>query len=322
VRTLVLGGTRFLGRFVVDELLRRGHEVAAVSRREAEFAGPVRRFFGDVSDLQMLRRAVRSFRPDGLVDLLHDSPEHARAVARAFGGRVERSVHVSCAAVYGDHPVCPLDEETETLRPDRAPSGVASQILADQVVAGAAEEGKLPGAIVRLAELYGPRQPRCAEWFFAKRALDERPRVALPDGGLHICHRGFVQSMAWGVVQALCTKRAVGEVYNLGEEKLYTLAQLAQGVARALDHEWQLYSVPGHLWTTPYAHTSFFDLRKARAHLRYRDRMIPRDGLELTMAYLAQNPMGEDWAWPGIEAPFDYQREDALIAEYGTPVAT
>jgi len=327
LRVLVLGGARLLGPFVVEELLRRGHEVATLSRGQAEFRGPVRTFSGDASDLAALRRACRSFRPEGLVDMLHHSPDHARVVAQAFGGKparpgVARSVHVSCASVYGTRPVCPVDEATEMLAPDRAPAEVAAQILADQVIAEAAAEGRLPGTIVRLGELYGPRHPRCAEWFFAKRALDGRTRIALPDGGLHICHRGFVQNMAWGVVQALTTKRAVGEVYDLGEEKLYTLAQLAQGVARALDHKWDLYSVPGHLWTTPYAHTSFFDLRKARAHLRYRDRMIPRDGLELTMAYLCQHPWGEDWSWPGIEAAFDYQREDALIAEHGAPITT
>ena len=317
MRVLILGGTRFLGPFVVNELLRRGHEVAVLSRAQAEYAAPVRRYTGDASDLADLRRVARSWRPEAAVDMLHHTPEHAQVVAKALAGKVARSVHLSCAAVYGPNPVCPVDEQTETLRPDRAPAEVAAQIRADEVVLKAAAAGKLPAVVVRLAELYGPRDPRCPEWFFAKRALDGRKRIALPDAGLHICHRGFVQNMAWGICQALTAAKAVGQVYNLGEEKLYTLAQLAQGVARALDHEWELCSVPGHLWTTPYAHTSFFDLRKARAHLRYRDRMIPRDGLELTMGWLCQQPRGEDWSWPGIEAPFDYEREGALIAERG-----
>ncbi len=319
MRVLVLGGTRFLGPFVVDELLRRGHDVAVVSRRDGDFSRPVRRFPADAGDGAALRRAARSLRPEGLIDLLHPSPQHARVIARVFGGKVERSVHVSCASVYGDAPVCPVDEDTETIPPDRAPKQTAEQILADEVIANAAQAGKLPGTIVRLPELYGPRHPRAAEWFFAKRALDGRDRIALPDGGLHICHRGFVQNIAWGVVQALTIKRAVGELYNLGEEKLYTLFQLARGVARALRHQWELVSVPGRLWTTPYAVTRFFDLRKARSHLRYRDRMIPRDGLELTLAHLCQNPPAE-WTWPGIADPFDYAREDALIAERGTPI--
>jgi nucleoside-diphosphate-sugar epimerase len=224
-------------------------------------------------------------------------------------------VHLSSASVYGRSPICPVDEQTEvTAQPS---AKVAAQIAADELVLEAAGRGDLPAVVLRLPALYGPRDPRCAEWFFARRVLDGRQRIALPDAGLHICHRGFVQNMAWGVVQALSAPKGVGQIYNLGEEKLYTLAQLAQGVARALDYKWKLYSVPGHLWTTPYAHTSFFDLRKARAQLRYRDRMIPRDGLELTLAWLCQHPRGDDWSWPGIKNPFEYRREDELIEQCG-----
>jgi nucleoside-diphosphate-sugar epimerase len=265
----------------------------------------------------MLRKVLRSWRPAGVIDMLHRTPEHARTVAEVFGGRVERSVHLSCAAVYGTSPRCPVDEDTEVLRPEDAPSPVAAQIAADEVVMEAAQNDASPGVLIRLPEIYGPRDPRCAEWFFARRALDGRRRLALPDAGLHICHRGFVQNMASGIAKALTARRAAGQTYNLGEEKLYTLAQLAEGVARALDHEWELFSVPGRLWTAPYAHTSFFDLRKARAQLRYRDTMIPRDGLELTLAWLCQQPRGDDWEWPGIDDPFDYAREDALIKDHG-----
>jgi len=182
--------------------------------------------------------------------------------------------------VYGSSPTCPIDEETEVLRAERAPVEAAGRIEADGAVLEAIGRGA-PASIVRLPELYGPYDPSAAEWYFAKRALDGRTRIAVPDGGLAICHRGFVQNMAWGVVQALTVKRAAGEIYNLGEEKLYTLAQLARGVANAFDFTWDIYSVPGARWRTPYDHTSFYDLRKARGHLRYRDRMIPRDGLEL-----------------------------------------
>ena len=314
MKVLVLGGARFFGSFVVDELLARGHDVAVLCTECEEFARPVVRFGGDRPEGGALRDAVATFRPDAVVDMAHTSPAHAESVVVECAGKVKRSVHLSSAVVYGTAPVCPVDEESETAT--HAPPEVRAQIGADDLVLGAAARQGLPAVVVRLPELYGPWDPRSAEWFFARRALDGRTRVAVPDGGLHICHRGFVQNMAWGVAQATCLARASG-VYNLGEEKLYTLAQLARGVARALDHTWEVYSVPGHLWTTPYACTSFFDLRKARAHLRYKDRMIPRDGLELTLAWLCQHPRGDDWGWPGIERPFDYAYEDALIDQHG-----
>jgi nucleoside-diphosphate-sugar epimerase len=326
MRTLVLGGTRFLGPFLVNELLRRRHEVAVLSRAASgadltalvgeRYDAPVRVYAGDASDPACLQETMRSWQPDLLVDMLHHGPAQAAVVAQAGVG-LQHSVHLSCASVYGPRPVCPVDEETETIKPELAPPEVAAQLAADGVIMQAIAAERLPATIVRLPELYGPRDPRSAEWFFARRLREGRTRIALPDGGLAICHRGFVQNMAWGIAQALTTSRAIGQVYNLGEEKLYTLAQLARGAARALDTKWDLYSLPGHLWATPYQHTSFFDLRKARAQLRYRDRMIPRDGLEITLAWLNQQPRGGDWKWPGIADPFDYPREDALIDRYG-----
>jgi len=317
MRVLVLGGTQFLGPFVVNELLRRGHEVAAVSRRAcALFDAEIRAFVGEASSPAVLAEAVSAWQPEGLVDLLHRNAAHAQAVAQVCGG-VQHSLHVSCISVYGPTPICPVEESTDPVRPEFAGPEVLDQIAADQVVLELAAQRKLPGTVVRLAQLYGPRDPRCAEWFFARRVRDGRAQVALPDMGLAIRHRGFVQNMAWGIAQALGLPRAVGEVYNLGDEKVYTLLQLARGVARALGHKWEIYSVPGHLWPTPYGGTCFLDLRKARAQLRYKDRMFPRDGLELTLAGLHQQPFAGEWSWPGLDAPFDYAREDQIIAQHG-----
>jgi len=315
VRVLLLGPTPFLGPFVGDELLRRGHEVAVLAEEPGDYGAPVTRLDGSPRAPEALPEAVRTWRPEGVVDMIHDGPGSAEALIHVSAGRLARSVHLSSASVYGPRPVCPVDEQTEVMT--QGPDEVLAQIAADKAVLEAAGRGELPATVVRLPALYGPRDPLCAEWFFARRVLDGRTRIAVPDAGLHICHRGFVQNMAWGIVQALLAPRATGQVYNLGEEKLYTLAQLAQGVARALDHKWEVYSLPGHLWMAPYAYTCFFDLRKARAQLRYQDRMIPRDGLELTLAWLCQHPRGDDWNWPGIERPFDYDREDALITAQG-----
>jgi nucleoside-diphosphate-sugar epimerase len=316
VRVLLVGATDFLAPFVARDLLERKCEVAVLADGPCDFGESVEAFAADPRREADVVAAVRSWRADVVVDMLHDRPEQAGIALAASKGRVSRSVHLSSAVVYGTEPTCPVDEETELASVEAAPSGVAAQVEVDQAVLRAIGEGA-PAVIVRLAELYGPRDPRCAEWYFAKRALDGRTRIAVPDAGLHICHRGFVQNLARGIAQAVTSARSPGNVYNLGEEKLYTLAQLVRGVARALDHEWEAYSVPGDAWRTPYDHTCFFDLRKARTQLRYRDRMIPRDGLELTLGWLCQNPRQGDWCWPGIDDPFDYAREDGLIDEHG-----
>ena len=322
MRVLVAGATDFFAPFIADDLIVRKHEVAVLGATGSAFADDVVRL-DEHDSAKALCAALAGWRPEAVVDMVHDCAARADEVLSACAGKVARTVHLSSAAVYGPNPVCPVDEETELMRPDRAPPEVAAQacpelaerVQADRVVVAAMAQGA-PATLLHMPHLYGPRDPRSAEWFFTKRVLDERKHIAVPDAGFQICHRGFVQNAARGVVQALTSAKAAGQVYNLGEEKLYTLAQLARAVANALDYGWDIYSVPGHLWRTPYDHTSFYDLSKARAQLRYRDSMIPRDGLELTIGWLCQSPP-KDWSWPGIENPFDYAREDALIEEHG-----
>ncbi len=311
MRVLLAGATEFFAPFIADDLVERRHEVAVLTAVEFDFGSGVER----ISESSELAEVVTSWRPDAVVNLQHESQARVREVIAACDGTVGRTVHIGSAVVYGENPVCPVDEETELIQPGNASAEVAARVGADQVVLAAMAEGAL-ATILRMPHLYGPRDPRSAEWFYTKRVLDERKRVAVPDAGLHICHRGFVQNMARGVVQAVLSPKAAGQVYNLGEEKLYTLAQFARAVARALDYDWDIYSVPGNLWRTPYDHTSFYDLRKARTRLRYRDLMIPRDGLELTIGWLCQSPP-TGWSWPEIEAPFDYAREDELIERFG-----
>jgi len=311
VRVLIAGATEFFAPFIADDLVARRHEVAVLTSADFDFGAGVERIRESVG----LAEAVSTWRPEALVDMRHDGAARAQEVLSACASKVARAVHLSSAVVYGPDPVCPIDEETELVRPDKASPEAAAQIEADNAVLAAIEKGA-PATILRMPHVYGPRDPRSAEWFFTKRVLDERKRIAVPDAGFQICHRGFVQTMARGVVQALTTAKAAGQVYNLGEEKLYTLAQLARAVANALDYKCDIYSVPGYLWRAPHDHTSFYDLRKARAQLRYRDLMIPRDGLELTLGWLCQSPP-KDWSWPGIENPFDYAAEDAVIEEFG-----
>lgn len=86
MRVLVVGGTAFLGSFVVDELLRRRHQVAVLGAEAGEFRGPVSRLDGLPSDGRALREAVGSWQPEGVIDLVHDGPAQAASVAGAARG--------------------------------------------------------------------------------------------------------------------------------------------------------------------------------------------------------------------------------------------
>lgn len=99
MRLLVLGGTKFLGRQVVQTALDCGHEVAMFNRGRTnpELFPQVRRLVGDRDgDLNTLRDGEW----DGVVDFSGFLPGQIETVAKVLAGRFGHYVFMSSIAVY------------------------------------------------------------------------------------------------------------------------------------------------------------------------------------------------------------------------------
>jgi 2'-hydroxyisoflavone reductase len=120
VRILVLGGTRFAGRAVVEAALGRGDTVTMFNRgitNRGLFPG-VETVIGDrTEDLYALGR--REF--DAVVDVACYDPAAARLSADALKGRVGRYVFVSTVSVYASQATTEAqleDSPLAELKPD------------------------------------------------------------------------------------------------------------------------------------------------------------------------------------------------------------
>jgi nucleoside-diphosphate-sugar epimerase len=102
MRILVIGGTVFFGRHVVEPLLRLGHEVTLFNRgleNPTLFGDDVERLVGDRRrDLS----ALRGRRFDSVVDMYGYRPQDVAATADLLAPAVETYVFVSTVAVYAD----------------------------------------------------------------------------------------------------------------------------------------------------------------------------------------------------------------------------
>ncbi|MGZ3183941.1 MAG: NAD(P)H-binding protein [Telluria sp.] len=100
---LVLGGTRFVGRLLVQRLVAAGHQVTVATRGRAHdpFGRRIRRVVADRRDEAALARAA-ALEPmwDAVYDQLCFSPLDAAIAARVFAGRTRRYVMASAIEVY------------------------------------------------------------------------------------------------------------------------------------------------------------------------------------------------------------------------------
>lgn len=113
---LVLGGTLFLGRHVVEAALARGHRVTLFNRgtRDVPWAGVETR----IGDRDGGLEALSGGRWDAVVDTCGYVPRLTGVSARFLADAVDRYVYVSSASVYADLDVAGLDESGRTLTLD------------------------------------------------------------------------------------------------------------------------------------------------------------------------------------------------------------
>ena len=100
---LVLGGSHFVGRALVEESLRRGLAVSTFNRRRGWAHPEVERLVGDRDDPATLGAlAARDW--DLVVDTWSGAPRSAQAGARVLAARAARYAYVSSGSIYAPPP--------------------------------------------------------------------------------------------------------------------------------------------------------------------------------------------------------------------------
>lgn len=100
MRLLVLGGTEFVGRAVVEAALGRGWEVTVFNRGHREPPPGATSLRGDRTAPEGLAALADGTEWDAVVDTWSAAPRAVRDTARLLRGRVGRYVYVSSCSVY------------------------------------------------------------------------------------------------------------------------------------------------------------------------------------------------------------------------------
>lgn len=159
-RLLVLGGTKFVGRALVDAALQLGYEVTLFNRGLTNtdlFDGVVEKVRGDRTvDLSAL--AGRTW--DAVVDVAAYHPGVVQRSVDLLGAAVSRYVFVSTVSVYADHSVPPVEGapllELESPSDDSAESYGARKAACEAVLTGTIPDR---ATIVRPGLIVGPHDP-------------------------------------------------------------------------------------------------------------------------------------------------------------------
>ena len=326
MKVTVLGGTRFIGRRLVADLVARGDEVQVVHRGETEppDLAPARHVHADRSDFARVAPEIAAFAPDAIVDafamsrsdvdgVLPHLPDTQLVLLSSMD--VYEAFHRVLRAAEGGGESEPVPiPETGRLRAQRYIYR-GGGVRADDYEKLDVEPPYLQrgGTVLRLPMVYGEHDHQRREEFVLRRVRAGRRRIPI-GGGNWLWTRGYVGDVCAAVIACLRHPGVSGEVLNIGEPAVRSVRGWMTEILAAAGHEAELVTVPDaalpeDLWLTRGGDQHLLvDCTKAVRLLGWRP--DPAAGLARSVAWHLANPPAN--------ASMDFTADDAALQAAGT----
>ena len=320
-RALVIGGTLFIGRALVDQLLERGDDVVIMHRgRGTPFGTRVSEIVCDRNDTAAVRVALAGTRFDVVYDNVYDwqrgtTAEQVSAAALATASGLRRYVFTSSVAVY--HPGGDYPEDVQLVPSDSPNPYGGNKAATERALFALGREQGIPVATLRPAFVYGEYNPLEREAFFWDRLLAGRP-IIIPGNGLATLQWVYSRDVARAAILASENDAAVGHVYNLANYPAITQIDFVRVLARVAGTDANLVHVPreriaklgGGVMTPPFYFGVYLDVPPITV---LPDRVRSELGLELTPL---EDGLRETFRWyEKQERPRpDFSWEDEVLA--------
>jgi 2'-hydroxyisoflavone reductase len=317
MRILVLGGTSFVGRAIVDDALRTGAGVTLFSRGRTGpglFPG-IARLTGDRDTGDYA--ALRGGRWDAVVDVSGYVPRHVGQAMDALGDRAGRYLFISSHAVYEhaglqpgateDTPRRPPLRDTEELRDTTY--GRLKVACEDDVMARYGDRA----TIVRPGKVAGPHDPQDGLTYWVRRAARGGP-VAVPTDPAQPVQVIDVRDLARLVVQLLTDGRA-GAFHAVGPAEPVTLGGLIGICAQVAGTQVEVVRVPADPVPELFPLVREVWATQQRSPARARAAGMPATPLEVTVADVLawDRQRGE----PPLARGYSAEQEQAVLAAAG-----
>jgi UDP-glucose 4-epimerase len=244
---LVTGGAGFVGSNLVDGLRRAGARVTVIDNlmtgrrehlEEDPELPPARLVVADVRDAAAVRAAVEGQEivfhlaanadvPNSVRDPEYDFTTNVvgghNVIRACVTAKVGRLLYASTAAVYGNPDYVPIDE-AHPLRPV-SPYG-ASKLSVEHLALATHKVFGLPVSVVRIFNIFGPRQAHYVMYDFLRKLLENPDELAILGDGQQQRDFCYVGDACRLLMTAASSPATIGEVINLAGGSPLTVEQL------------------------------------------------------------------------------------------------
>ncbi len=338
MKILIIGGTNFIGPFVVRHLVSMGHDVTLFhrSKTKAKLPEKVHHIFGERSQFDDFKSEFEKLSPDVVVDMICYTESDARILIKAFKGITQRVVTISSIDVYRAYGVVlgkesgfeevPLTEDSAKRSslypfkdmPQRALNTPADyeKIMVERVIMSNSD---LPGTIVRLPMVYGENDPLNRLFPYLKRMDDSRDAIVLLDSiakwrGSY----GYVENIGYAIALAVTNQRAKNRIYHVAEPETLSEEERITKIGEIVGWKGKVVSLSKDKfpsgWNLPLnaEQNWFVDSTRIRQELGYKEIVPIEEALKRTIEWERNHPSTQ---MQQLIAPWllDYATEDSTL---------
>lgn len=313
MRILIIGGTKFIGPYVVQALYEKGHEIILFNRGKTirPFPFQVTSIQGDRADLLSLKNKFIPLCPDVVIDMIPYSESDAKQLADTFHDLVQRIVIISSCDVYRAYDrllkvftdkliQMPLDEKSdlrETFYPYR--KIMASQpddwsyhyekILVEKTIQLYPD---INSTILRLPMIYGPGDYSRIYPYLKK--MDNNSPILLDENKANWRFtRGYVEDIANAIVLSALDTRSGNKIYNVGEKNTDSELEWIQKIGQAVGWRNEIIKISPDKLTLDLKEPSLaweqnltLNTQCIRDELKYKEIYSPEDSMRISINWL------------------------------------
>lgn len=321
MKIAVTGGSGFIGSRLVEKLVSEGHKVGVLVRKTSntkllEKLG-VELVYGDVVDKESVERFVND------VDVVY------HVAAKVYGGSkdefwnvnfhgaenvlnaclnrsIDRFVYTSTIGVMGSIKDPPADESC----PYNPSSPYdKSKCEAERMALRYCRDNGVPVTIVRPTIVYGPGNMYLLRLYQWIQSGDFR-LIGSMNNLMHPC---YIENFLQGIALAAEKRKAIGEIYIIGDEKPITWREYVNKVAEAMSvnppnrhvpvslikaiaylsefKSWMFGTEPflTRYWVEEITKNFAYDITKAKKDLGYDPEISLKEGISRTVEWYRQN---------------------------------
>jgi UDP-glucose 4-epimerase len=296
MKILVTGGAGFMGSWLVDELLNRGHKVISVDDLSGGFMRNVNKKCKFVK--MDLRDTKKVFRVTKGVDIIFHLAAYAaegqsvfspieindinikpmnNLLVGAVNNGVKKFIFTSSMAVYGDQKP-PFNEKMDRKPEDPYGCGKA---YCERILEIFSETYGFDYTIIRPHNVYGPRQNisdpyRNVLGIWINRIMRNKPPFIYGDGKQTRAF-SYIEDVTGPLANAGFYKKANGRIINLGSDEVVTINKACKIVLSAMKSKLKPKHVEARPCEVKHAHCT---VGRSKKILGYRTKHKLKQGIE------------------------------------------